>query len=138
MPEDSSGLTASALDDAAVRVLASQLNLNAALFDALPEGIALYRKDGIAVTGNVAARTLVGRTVAELRDAHFTVHIAREGWIDVATYHRAVLETGENAEFPTTFLHADGTRVPVTVTLIPARYQGAIVGIYGIARPRAE
>jgi PAS domain S-box-containing protein len=136
MSEPHHGLASAALDDAAVRVLASHLNLVADLFDALDEGIALYRRDGTVVTGNATSRRWVGRAPGELRDAFFAVHIAPEALSEAAAMQRHVLESGENVAFATTFIHADGTRIPVDVKLIPARYQGAIVGVYGIARLR--
>lgn len=126
-----------AMDDAAVRILASQINMTLELFDALDEGIALYRRDGTVVTGNATARTMVGRTQAELRDAYFTIHLAPGDFAKVLGFYQTLLATELPVEFDANFIHADGTPVPVHVRLLPARYQGRMVGIYGIAQQTA-
>lgn len=131
---DETNFASSALDDAAVQILASQINMTLELFDALDDGIALYRRDGTVVTGNATARTMVGRTQAELRDAYFTIHIAPEDIASVLGTYRRLLATEAPVSFTTRFIHVDGTPIPVAVRLLPARYQGRMVGIYGIAR----
>jgi hypothetical protein len=90
------------------------------------------------MAGNAVARALVGdRLSNDLRGQTFHAHLPIEIALDAARQFARCVTSGELVEGDTWFLHSDGTHIPVRVRLVPARFDGEIVGVIGIARPLA-
>jgi diguanylate cyclase (GGDEF)-like protein/PAS domain S-box-containing protein len=128
-----SGSAAAALDDADLRMLAGEFQSAPDLFDGLTESIALYRRDGTIVTGNLTAKRLIGRSARELVGQHFSVHIAPQEVDRVSALYARLLADEEPISFETQFIHANGSLIDVEAKLLPARSRGRLVGILGIA-----
>jgi diguanylate cyclase (GGDEF)-like protein/PAS domain S-box-containing protein len=103
------------------------------LFYDQPQAIVLYDLDGRIVVGNTAAVTLLGHPQGTLVGSHFSAHLAPHC---IAAAHRVSQQAalGEAQDFEAVFVHADGHPVNVSTTVIPARFGGEVVGLYGIVR----
>jgi diguanylate cyclase (GGDEF)-like protein/PAS domain S-box-containing protein len=120
-------------DTDALSQLVQTLERLPALFALSHDAIALYAPDGTVVVGNDAARALVGAAGFELRGSHFSRHVGPGELEDVDRHFLAAL-SGKTAEFESVFTSRGGDAVDVIARLIPARADGKIVGVFGIAR----
>lgn len=105
------------------------------LFRRSPEAIAIYDLDGRLIVGNAAARSLVGDELAgSLAGQHFSAHLPLSEATQAARLFAHVATTGESVDTEGWFRDAGGTPIPVMVRLVPARFDGEIVGVIGFAR----
>jgi diguanylate cyclase (GGDEF)-like protein/PAS domain S-box-containing protein len=133
MPGSSPGSAATPVRVDEVRLHVDDMYAVPQFFDGLAEGVAFYGLDGILTTGNVAARRMLGRSGRELIGTHWSAYVVPEDHEAVERFHRQVLETDAPAHFETQFLHADGSRIDVSVRLLPAHARGALLGFYALA-----
>ena len=103
------------------------------LFAHNPDAVYALDLDGRMIAANQACERLSGYRVAELLAMPSTALVAPE---HVAHAHDHLLTAigGEGHEFEATILHKSGRRVQLLVTNIPIVVDGAVVGIYGVAR----
>ncbi|MBV8333407.1 MAG: PAS domain S-box protein [Candidatus Eremiobacteraeota bacterium] len=104
----------------------------AAMFDNSIEMMCVYRTDGSIVRANRSAlsRLGFGKDVVGLG---YDVHVAPEARDDVKRQFASTLGK-RPVEFATTFLTANGERVPVMASLAPIVVDGSVVGVVGSAR----
>lgn len=113
-----------------------------ALLDRVPEvfrrawdAIAIYDLDGRIVAGNAAARRLIGAEFADgLIGQHFSSHLRLDEATAAARLFAHVVRSGEPLSAELSFIDGDRAPIPVTALLVPARYQGEVVGVIGFAR----
>ncbi len=99
------------------------------------DAIAIYDLEGRLVAGNAAARALVGDDLATaLAGEHFTAHLAHDVARRSARAFAECVTSGKPVEGETVFRDAHGAPIPVRARLVPARLDGAIVGVIGFAR----
>jgi len=99
------------------------------------DAIAIYDLEGRLVAGNPAAHALVGEDFAvALRGEHFTEHLALDIARKSARSFAECATTGKAVEVESLMRDAHGASIPVRVRLVPARFDGAIVGVIGFAR----
>ncbi len=104
----------------------------AAVFDQSYDPMALYAPDGTIIRGNQSATELLGYG-PELIGAHFSIHVAPDMITQVKQYFAMALR-GEGTEFETTFVSAQGRRIPALVTLSPMIVRGEVVSVVGMAK----
>ncbi|MHB8462148.1 MAG: PAS domain S-box protein, partial [Vulcanimicrobiaceae bacterium] len=106
------------------------------LFQGASDPMALYDLDGNIVRGNAASASLLGLS-AEVIGKPYTLHVAPEMRSSAeACFTNALL--GRPVEFETIFLTAGNLRIPVLASLSPIKVDGAIVGIFGVAKDLTE
>lgn len=99
------------------------------------DAIAIYDLGGRLVAGNAAARALVGDRLADdLDGAHFTAHLPLGEATAAARIFAQVATSGDPVDTTGAFRDADGSPIPVSIRLVPARFDGKIVGVIGFAR----
>jgi len=96
------------------------------------DAIVLYRLDGTIVAGNKRARSLVRDS--DLTGSHFFAHMSPDERMRAQAEFSAVVRTGLPREAETVFVLPDGRRLDVEGRLLPATVDGAMVGVFGIAR----
>jgi PAS domain S-box-containing protein len=103
------------------------------LFDLNPEAAYSFALDGTFLSANRAAEVLTGYAADQLLGTSFAPLVV-PGCLDdtMAAFQRAC--AGEPAEYETAILHRDGRRVDLAVQNVPIVVDGAVVGVYGIAR----
>jgi PAS domain S-box-containing protein len=116
----------------ALRGLVRALERYPSLFALSSDAVALYDRNGIIVAGNDAARALMG---ASLLGSHFDRHIAAEEIERTTSHAEAAFSTGP-VQFDSIFMNRFGEPIKVAVRLIPVIIDGAIVGVFGVARAR--
>jgi diguanylate cyclase (GGDEF)-like protein/PAS domain S-box-containing protein len=97
------------------------------------DAIVVYRLDGTIVAGNRAARAFVPDEV-NLLGSHFFVHMSPDERVKAQTEFNAIIRNGEPRNFESVFALPGGRRINVDIRLLPARIDGVMVGVYGIAR----
>jgi diguanylate cyclase (GGDEF)-like protein/PAS domain S-box-containing protein len=99
------------------------------------DAIAIYDLEGRLIAGNPAAHALVGEDFAvALRGGHFTEHLALDVARQSARSFAECATSGNAVEVESLMRDARGASIPVRVRLVPARFDGAIVGVIGFAR----
>jgi diguanylate cyclase (GGDEF)-like protein/PAS domain S-box-containing protein len=99
------------------------------------DAIAIYDLEGRLVAGNPAAHALVGEDFAvAFRGEHFTEHLALDLARQSARSFAECATSGNAVEVESLMRDAHGASIPVHVRLVPARLDGAIVGVIGFAR----
>jgi two-component system sensor histidine kinase UhpB len=120
----------------------AQIARDHAFRNSLGEGAWVMDEDGLLIELNPAAEELLGWTAEELRgrSVHDAVHYLRE---DGSPYPadecplRGVLRTSEEfAETSDTFVHRDGTLLPVAYVASPVVVEDQIVGVVLAFWPR--
>ncbi|HEY0996103.1 MAG TPA: PAS domain S-box protein [Gemmatimonadaceae bacterium] len=120
------------LHDAARRLHEREQHFQS-LFENNPDAVFLVGTDGRFQQLNPAAHGVIGWQPEELAGREFQPLI----WPDdlpvaIANFGRAV--HGEARRYEISLRHRDGRRVPAAITLVPIFVQGAVVGVFGIAK----
>lgn len=107
------------------------------LFERNPEGIALLSTDGVVLDVNKAVLQAGGRSREEVVGSNFRAFLQgpnlERGW----TFFRRALD-GESVRFEISSTRADGSDLPMDVTLFPKYAQGLVVGVYCLLQDIAE
>jgi PAS domain S-box-containing protein len=103
------------------------------LFDNNPDAVFLMGTDGRFQRLNPVAVDVIGRRPEELVGTDFQPLV----WPDdlpvaIANFGRAV--HGEALRYEISLRHRDGRRVPTAITLVPIFMEGAVEGVFGIAK----
>ncbi len=106
------------------------------LFEGASDAMTLYDLDGNIVRGNAAFTALLEFS-AETFGAPYSVHVAPEMQSSVAACFRNALG-GRSVEFESIFMTAGIKRIPVLASFSPIVVDGAVVGIFGVAKDLTE
>ncbi len=108
-------------------------DLAESLFDASPDAIVLFDREGVVCAINDAACELVGYSREEVLGVHVVEMVRRSDGPRVSLAREAAL-AGGTEHFETTARHRDGTIIPIECAIYPARRDGKIVGVYAQVR----
>jgi diguanylate cyclase (GGDEF)-like protein/PAS domain S-box-containing protein len=103
------------------------------LFAHNPDAVYALDLDGRMIAANQACANVSGYAVEELLAMPSTALIVPEQ-IALAHDHLVTAVGGEGHEFEVTIRHKSGRPVQLLVTNIPIVVDGAVVGVYGVAR----
>lgn len=105
----------------------------AGLFGSSPDPIFAFDTDGRLVSGNAALEHLTGYTLRELLGRPFSdILLADDQTRAYRHFARAVRGEAQNLEVTGT--SRDGREFTIAMTIIPMHVDGAVDGVYGIAR----
>lgn len=108
-------------------------DLLASFYEGCPDAIAVYDRSGCFVSCNAAALHLTGFSAGEAAGTHYKrLVVAQDRRIVRQAFASAL--AGFIEHFETTLRVRGGPDVPVEVHLFPARYQGAVAGVFAQAR----
>jgi len=116
-----------------LNLLLGDLRSSAELFEGLNDCVVLYAPDGCWMACNRKAAQLVGHEPAELLGQQLGHFIPEKEKARVTSLFEAALRGEPLPELETHLVHADGSNLEVLLRLIPATFEGEIVGVYGIA-----
>jgi diguanylate cyclase (GGDEF)-like protein/PAS domain S-box-containing protein len=107
------------------------------LFERNPDGIIVMATDGVIVDVNQAVLQAGGRPREQVVGQNFRVFLQgsnlERGW---SFFRRAV--DGESVRFEISSTRADGSVLPLDITLFPKYAQGLVVGVYCVMQDIAE
>ena len=99
------------------------------LFDKNPEAMVLLSTDGIILDLNEALLRVSGRLREQILGQNFRIFLQGSHLERATAYFRRAVE-GEPVQYEVTSTRADGSDLPLDVTLIPKYAQGLAVGVY--------
>ena len=102
-----------------------------------PDAVFTFNPEGCFIAANPACERVSGYTMAELLQIPFLQMIAPEDQARArSAFEAALAGRPQSEEF--TFLHKDGRRLTLHVTKMPILVDGAVVGVFGIAKDVTE
>jgi len=103
------------------------------LFDNHPDAVYSFDREGRFVSANAACEGLSGYSSEELIGKPFAPIIVPENRLRTLERFRSVM-AGVATSYDETILHKSGRRIEANITALPIVVDGAVVGMYGIAR----
>ena len=103
------------------------------LFDHHPDAIYSFDADGRFVSANAACEGLTGYSMDELLGTSFLPLVVPEDR-NRAFEHFRIAISGRATTYEESIIHKSGRRIEVAITKLPIVVDGAVIGIYGIAK----
>ncbi|MDT8858655.1 EAL domain-containing protein [Alkalihalobacillus sp. MEB130] len=107
------------------------------LFLAYPEALFLLNSSGEFIDLNEGLVNLLGITKDRLLHTHFSNYIDKDDVLHVQSYFTNALQ-GRTQEREFKVIHESGNSKYVSVTVVPAKIKGEILGVYGVAKDITE
>jgi len=116
-----------------LNLLVGKLRSSFELFEGLNDCVVVYAPDGRWMACNRKAAQLVGYEPAELQGQMLGRFVVESEKARIASLFAATLRGEAPPELETHLVHADGSSLEIMLRLVPATFDGEIVGVYGIA-----
>ncbi|MGD0968834.1 MAG: diguanylate cyclase [Candidatus Aquilonibacter sp.] len=104
------------------------------MYQDTPDAVVLYDTTGHTIAANEAAQALTGYRPEEFLGSPYRLHMADETDLSRVDLAMKTALAGGTDHFDTHAKHRDGTVIPVECYVFPARFNGAIVGVFAQAR----
>lgn len=103
------------------------------LYQFNPDAVYALDHQGYFNDVNTAGCDLLGWSLSELKQMHFSEIVSREQLAQVTSYFVSAL-SGEAESFETSIIDSKATRHELQITIIPTWIDGKIAGVIGIAK----
>ena len=119
------------------RTLAESEQRYKSLFEHNPDAVFSFDLEGTFVSANPTCETVSGYRVDELLGTSFVALLVPDDVERAIEHFRAATE-GEARDYEVAIQHREGRRVDLHVTNMPVIVDGAIVGVFGVAKDITE